>query len=222
MIENYRPISLICNFAKIFETILHKFISFNIRSLITVSQHGFVNGRSTTSNLCEFTQFVADNLDAKRQVDVAYTDFSKAFDKLDHGLLHVKLRNFGFSSALFDLISSYLSNRVQVVNYNGYESSKTVVSSGVPQGSILGPLFFVIYINDVVRDIKSNVLMYADDLKIFREVNSFEDCLSLQNDLHTFHNWSNSNLLPVNYAKCYIMSFTNKTSLISYGYTLNN
>ena len=106
---------------------------------------------------------------------MAYTDFSKAFDKLEHGILLVKLRNFGFSSALFDLISSYLSNRVQVVNYNGYESSKTVVSSGVPQGSILGPLFFVIYINDVVRDIKSNVFMYADDLKIFREVNSFED-----------------------------------------------
>ncbi|XP_063904785.1 uncharacterized protein LOC135123838 [Zophobas morio] len=93
-VENYRPISLICNFAKIFETVLHKSFFFNIRSLISDSQHGFVIGRSTVTNLCAFTQFAADQLDAKLQVDVVYTDYSKAFDKLNHNILLAKLSNY--------------------------------------------------------------------------------------------------------------------------------
>ena len=85
--DNYRPISLICNFAKIFETVLHKSFFFNIRSLISDSQYRFVNGRSTVTNLCAFTQFAAYQLDAKFQVDVVYTDYSKTFDKLNHNIL---------------------------------------------------------------------------------------------------------------------------------------
>ena len=221
-IENYRPISLICNFAKVFEFVLHKFLLFNVRSKISDCQHGFVSNRSTISNLCVFTQFVSESFDAMLQVDVAYTDFSKAFDKLNHDILLVKLSNFGFSASLLSLFKSYLSNRTQCVKYNGHVSDSISVLSGVPQGSVLGPLLFVIYINDIAKSISSNILMYADDLKIFRTVSSINDCRMLQDDLQKFLCWSNCNFLPVNFDKCFIMSFTNKNIQTLYPYDLNN
>ncbi|XP_063914267.1 uncharacterized protein LOC135130777 [Zophobas morio] len=90
LIENYLPISLICNFSKIFEMILHKFLSFNVHNWLTESQHGFISGRPTVTNLSCFTQFVANSFDAKQQVDVIYTDFSRPFDKLNHRILLIK------------------------------------------------------------------------------------------------------------------------------------
>ena len=109
-----------------------------------------------------------------------------------------------------------------IVKYQGYQSHEVEVCSGVPQGSVLGPLFFVIFINDIIVNIKSNILIYADDIKIFKTISSMEDCLILQNDLTTFLHWSNSNLLPVNFDKSYVMSYTNKNFQILYNYTLNN
>ena len=110
---------------------------------------------------------MSNSFDNKHQVDVIYTDFSKAFDKLSNEILLVKLLNIGLSVHLVQLIYSYLSSRFQYVKHYAYESDWISVTSGVPQGSILGPLLFDVFINDIVKDIKAEVLMYADDLKDF-------------------------------------------------------
>jgi hypothetical protein len=146
-------------------------------------QHGFVSGRSTVTNLCSFTQFVAECFDARLQVDVVYTDFSKAFDRLDHRILLCKLREFGLSESLLQFFESYLGSRKQFVMCNGFRSKEITVSSGVPQGSVLGPLFFIMFINDISVNIESNILMYADDLKVYRKISNTHDCEMLQRDI---------------------------------------
>uniref|UniRef100_V5GW34 Putative RNA-directed DNA polymerase from transposon BS n=1 Tax=Anoplophora glabripennis TaxID=217634 RepID=V5GW34_ANOGL len=141
-VENYRPIAILCNFSKLFEIIIREHISFYAKNLIVPEQHGFMPGRSTVSNLVCATQFIAETLDMRGQVDVIYTDFTKAFDKLDHGILLRKLHNFGINNSLLLMFKSYLSHRVQFVQYRGYKSDIFSQTSGVPQGSVLGPLLY--------------------------------------------------------------------------------
>ena len=155
-------------------------------------------------------------------MDVVYTDFSKAFDRIDHSILLIKLRNFGFSDSLVKLIKSYLTGRMQCVKYLGHVSDKVPVLSGVPQGSVLGPLFFAIFINDVVKRIGSEVLLLADDLKMFRRVSSNYDCYLLQKDINEFYNWSACNNLPINLDKCHVMTFSNKNFVITNNYTISS
>ena len=114
----------------------------HVNSYISPLQHGFVKGRSVETNLCMFTQFVTENIDAGTQVDTIYIDFSKAFDRLDHYKLLDKLSSFGFSDNLIIFFATYLTGRKQRVMCSGYESVEINVTSGVPQGSVLGPLFF--------------------------------------------------------------------------------
>ncbi|XP_063902404.1 uncharacterized protein LOC135139824, partial [Zophobas morio] len=203
VIENYRPISLLNNFAKIFESLLHDTIYYQIKHHLSDAQHGFVQGRSTVTNLMTISQDLASNLDNGYHTDVVYTDFSKAFDRLDHAILLRKLLEFGFSEKLYLLFTSYITERV-------------------PQGSVLGPLIFNIFINDVVNDIRSSVLLYADDMKLYRRITSIQDCLVLQSDLDKVHSWCSKNLLQLNYKKCYLLSFTLLRVLIVFDYTLNN
>lgn len=219
---NHRPITIICNFSKAFEVVLHKIIYANTRRLISDSQHGFMQGRSTTTNLFCITQYISESLDSGGQVDVIYTDFSKAFDRLDHGILLCKLRQFGFSDKLSDLLASYLHCRRQYVEYRGFRSDEFIASSGVPQGSILGPLLFVIFINDIVSMLDVDCLLYADDLKLYSDINSFEDCLKLQMNLDRINNWCITNNLPLNVQKCHVLSFTRRNEQLHYDYTLNN
>lgn len=118
------------------------------------------------------------------QVDAMYTDFCKAFDKLDHGILIKKLIEAGIHGVLLRWLCSYIKNRSQAVTVNGNQSKFYETTSGVPQGSHLGPLLFVIYINDIIICFKhSEFLIYADDLKFFKMINSIDDCLHLQADL---------------------------------------
>lgn len=192
----------------------------NSSKYISVHQHGFIKARSTTTNLVCFSQFVAEALDGHLQADVIYTDFSKAFDKLDHNILLNKLNRFGISDALIDLFKSYLHNRVQYVAYNGFKSSAYNATSGVPQGSVLGPLFFILFINDITDVIDVNILLYADDLKLYTTIHSSIDCIRLQNNLDVLNNWCRSNGLPLNIAKCNVLSFTLKSVPIIYDYGL--
>lgn len=221
-IENYRQIVIICNFAKAFEFLLHDTIFTHVKTAITVRQHGFMKGRSTTTNLFWITQYIADAFDNKLQVDVVYTDLSKAFDRVDHDLLISKLATFGLSNSLIKLFRSYLQNRFQYVSCRGYVSESFPALSGVPQGSVLGPLLFNIYMNDLSSALSIDHLLYADDLKLFTRVEVVEDCMLLQRALDDVQCWCDRNKLSLNVSKCSVMSFGLKKELLTFHYQVGN
>lgn len=221
-IENYRPISILNNLAKLFETVLYNRIYQAAKNIISIHQHGFMNKRSTISNLAVFSQYLCEALDDKKQVDVAYTDFSKAFDKISHSILLHKLDSYGVSESYSRLIKSYLNQRTQYVFYNGFSSDVYFATSGVPQGSNLGPLLFLIYINDLCDSLETSRLMFADDLKIFAPISNLEDCTLLQNQLNLLQSWCLTNQLYLNISKCRIMTFTRKIKPFDFEYTIND
>lgn len=221
-IANYRPIVILSNFAKVFEISIYNCIYPSIKSYISSCQHGFMEKRSTVSNLVYFTQFVSNELDLQGQVDVIYTDFSKAFDRIDHNILLAKLTNFGLSNSLIQFFTSYLCDRSQYISYNGYKSDLYVSTSGVPQGSNLGPMLFLLFIDDLCKAISSEKLLYADDLKIFRVIHNTEDCISLQNDVTRVEDWCIVNKLEMNISKCKILTYTRKMNPTYYTYTFNS
>ena len=220
--ENYRPITIICNFAKVFEFTLNVPLTRHVQNQIVTNQHGFVSGRSTETNLTCLTQYVSEKLDDNKQVDVIYTDFSKAFDRLDHGILVQKLDKLGLSLALLNLITSYLEDRRQYVEYHGFRSFDVLARSGVPQGSVLGPLLFNIFINDIVTNLDVQSLLYADDLKIFYVIETEEDCSKIQNNLNKINDWCVLNQLPLNVAKCSAFTFCRARNCVTYNYYLND
>lgn len=224
-VSNYRPINILSNVSKVLEQLLHKEIFRNVRCLISSNQHGFISGRSTVTNLVTITQFLSDAMDRNEQVDVIYTDFSKAFDVIDHSILLKKLDSFGFSTALLKLIQSYLLDRKCYVYYNGYSSKVFKASSGVPQGSNLGPLFFniyiYIYINDLLPTLRCHALAYADDLKIYCKINSNSDCTELQRNFESVQKWCNGNDIHLNANKCAIVSYTKSSDPITYNYHID-
>ena len=193
-IRNYRPISILSNFAKIFESVIYSSIYPCVKNLLSVKQHGFIRGRSTISNLTCITQYLSNCLDNNLQVDVIYTDISKAFDRINHINLLCKLHQFGFSTPLLSLFTSYLHDRKLSVVYNNCKSTNYLQSSGVPQGSNLGPLLFLLYVDDITAHISnSHCLLYADDLKLYRVINCEEDCRLLQEDLNRVSRWGDNN-----------------------------
>ena len=159
--------------------------------LINNSQHGFIPGKSCTSQLVEVHDYIGSLLDAGKQTDVIYMDMSKAFDKVNHQILIHKLYNcFGISGSLLGWFSSYLLNRRQRVTVLGATSSEKPVLSGVPQCSILGPILFLLYVNDL-PDVVNNakVASFADDTKLFKCVDSHIDGASIQSDLDNLEEW---------------------------------
>ncbi|KAG7306323.1 hypothetical protein JYU34_008933 [Plutella xylostella] len=157
------------------------------------------------------------------QVDAVYTDYSKAFDKIPHNILVKKLDLFGIHGNLLRWLDSYLRNRSQAVSIKGYLSSFIPISSGVPQGSHLGPLLFNIFINDVTNILNnSDSLLYADDTKIFMKVSSLDDCHNLQADLNNLIQYCNKNKVKLNIDKCCVISFTRKKNKILYDYNFQD
>lgn len=222
-VSNYRPISLLCAMSKIFELALHHILSFNVKSSLINNQHGFVPGRSTVTNLASFMTHISTPVFQRGQVDTIYCDLSKAFDVVSHSMLMVKLAHFDVDTAVVNLLHSYLRDRSCYVAVNGQTSSFYKATSGVPQGSVLGPLLFLMYVNDVSSAIRnSSFLLYADDIKIFREINSFNDCRLLQSDLCSFSEWCKNNNLSLNISKTKVMSFTRKSSTLSFLYSVNS
>ncbi|XP_045454348.1 uncharacterized protein LOC123663726 [Melitaea cinxia] len=148
-VRNYRGISKLSSIPKLFEKIVYDMIYPVLRPLLMSSQHGFINKRSTESNLCEFLDIVLNAMDSGHQVDVIYTDYAKAFDKISHSLLIKKLEHIGIHGNLLRWLTSYLRDRSQAVAIKGYTSSFVPITSGVPQGSHLGPLLFNVFVNDI-------------------------------------------------------------------------
>lgn len=205
--SNYRPISLTSQLCKIFESIIRDAIVQHLESngLITGAQHGFRKGGSCLSNLLQFLDHVTRSIDEDECVDVIYLDFSKAFDKVPHGRLMEKLDKHGITGKVWDWIKEWLRDRSQRVFVNGHHSGWRSVTSGVPQGSVLGPILFLIFINDLEWDIRNLVFKFADDTKLLGKVDSSEDRDLLQNDLDRLMQWSDRWQMPFNTSKCKIM-----------------
>jgi hypothetical protein len=220
-IEHFRPISIICNFSKILESILYKRIYAGVKNYISPHQHGFVERRSTLTNLAYFSQYVSEAIDSKYQVDVLYTDFQKAFDQIDHFILLRKLEQFGFDNSLLALFQSYLLDRRHYVTYQNFVSKSFTPTSGVPQGSNLGPLLFLLFINDMVNVITCEKLLFADDLKLFIRIESDSDFNLLQNNLDAVVEWSSRNRLSLNTAKCFVSSYSRIRSVKEHTYIID-
>lgn len=172
-------------------------------------------------NLITYSDFLSDSMAQRTQVDVVYTDFSKCFDRIDHVILLRKLSLAGIRGNLFRWFKSYVEGRCQTVVLNGYTSRAMGVNSGVPQGSLLGPFLFNIFINDISSCIQySKILLYADDVKIMKQISSVEDAYLLQKDLHSFQDYCSKNRLDLNVSKCYTCSFTRKQNRIQIPYQL--
>lgn len=219
-IENYRGISILCSIAKVFEEIIHVGLYNAVRPLISEAQHGFVKQRSTVSNLMSFMSVLSDNVERRRQVDTIYFDFSKAFDKVPHELAINKLQHTGLPAWITEWLRSYLTERKAFVKVGNARSRMYCISSGVPQGSVLGPLIFVLFINDLATRLKSGKLLYADDLKIYREISSTLDCCALDADVSELVSWCAQNGMELNICKCKVITFTRRQSYLSYDYAI--
>lgn len=139
-------------------------------------------------------------------VDCIYFDFAKAFDTVPHRRLMMKLERYGINESILNWIKSFLSNRKQLVSVNGAKSSLDPVISGIPQGSVLGPLLFVIYINDLPEHVLSSIFLFADDTKIIKEINSILDSLIVQHDIEALERWSREWLLKFHPDKCHVLT----------------
>ena len=221
-VENYRPVSLLSILSKVMERCVFNHIYEHVSPLITPLQHGFVKGKSCQSQLLDVYHQIGSTLDQSGQTDIIFLDFSKAFDSVSHVLLIHKLQSFGFSGILLKWLKSYLSNRQQRVVIEGSSSPWLPVKSGVPQGSILGPLLFLLYINDMPQSVlSSSIALFADDVKCFHSVNSIGDCLELQRDLDLLSEWSTKWKLNFNVKKCMVLSVTRRWNKVNFSYLLN-
>ena len=221
-ISNYRPISIQSSVPKLFEKILMPHLMWYCRGIFDDSQHGFVPQRSTVSNLLLYEQDILSSLGGNSQVDSIYTDYSKAFDKVSHPILLSKLESLGFPNHFLEWLSSYLSDRVQFVKVHEFLSEKILVTSGVPQGSHLGPLLFIIFLADLSKRFKySKPLFFADDLKIYSAIRSIHDCYNLQRDLDILSAWSNSNGMTLNITKCHVITFCHGKTPVIFNYNID-
>ncbi|XP_074040340.1 uncharacterized protein [Leptinotarsa decemlineata] len=221
--ENYRPIAVLPAPGKLFEQIIYAKVWHKVNNLINEEQHGFVPKKSTSTNLLSFSHDVLRNLENSTQVDVIYTDFQKAFDKVNHDVLLNKLSLCGATKGTMKFLASYLNERMFRVKFSTNYSDEFQSKSGVPQGSNLGPLLFLIFINDLSAEIKySNYLLFADDLKFYRKIDCVQNCSKLQKDIENVYQWSVKNKLPFNTSKCIVMTCTRKKDKIEYAYEMEN
>ena len=187
--------------------------------MISKDQHGFVNGRSCLSNLLKTLDDIIDSYDKGLIVDEIFMDFAKAFDKVPHQRLIFKLKKYGINGNLLCWIESFLSNRKQYVKIKDTLSGIRGVNSGVPQGSVLGPLLFLIFINDLPDNIVSETRLFADDTKIFRVIESLADADILQDDINKLYDWCKKWKMFFNISKCHVIHFSKKNP--QYFYHIN-
>lgn len=213
-INNYRPISLLPIFSKVFEKIMATqmldFLEEN--NILSNSQFGFRAGKSTTDAILEFIEGVIEGIESGELCIATFIDLSKAFDCISHDILLAKLAKYGFGPESCLLISSYLANRLQFTQINGDKSDILPINHGVPQGSILGPLLFLLYINDLPASVESDSVLYADDTTFITKAASLPDLLT--NNTTNFNQakvWFLANKLAMNTGKTQELIFTTKS-----------
>ena len=210
--SNYRPVSLTAVCCKICEHIVAKQVlnHLDMHNLLSDRQHGFRRNRSCETQLILFVDELMRTMTAGKQTDAVIMDFSKAFDVVPHGSLLVKLNHYGVRNNTLAWIDSFLNQRSQKVVVDGMESAPAAVTSGVPQGSVLGPLLFLVYINDMPECIKSDLRLFADDTIIYRAIETPEDCKILQEDLRALEIWEEKWGMLFNPSKCSTIHITRK------------
>ena len=215
-----RPISPTCICCKITEHIMLSHIAKHIakNNILINEQHGFRNKLSTTAQLINTTTDWANTLNNKGQTDIIFLDFSNAFSKISHKFIISKLHYYGIRNHTLSWIGAFLSNRTQTTVVNGVHSSYVEVTYGVPQGSVLGPMLFLLYINDINNAITFQIKLFADDSVLYRNIRNQNDQLILQNDLDTISSWAEKCLMELNITECSVLSITLNRNFIFHDY----
>ena len=216
LLVNYRPISLLPTISKVFERVIHDqmYEYFNQFNLLAEQQYGFRKQHSTEYAAIKLIDHVSKEMEAGKTPTSVYIDLSKTFDTLTFEVLLYKLKYYGVTDTAFDLLKSYLTNRKQYVVFDGCHSEHVEIYTGVPQGSILGPLFFSIYINDLITvSNRLNFLMYADDTTIYFNLEDFDNLTKetdINRELEKVNIWLKLNKLSLNTQKTKLMLFHRK------------
>jgi hypothetical protein len=221
---NYRPVSLTCIVCKLLESLIRDEIMehFIKNKLFSAKQFGFIRGRSTVLQLLKMLDQWTALLDEGGSIEVIYTDFEKAFDMVPHRRLIKKLESYGICAEVIRWIEGFLLNRQQRTRVRGHYSGWERVRSGIPQGSVLGPLLFVIFINDLPEIIEGegDIYLFADDAKISKQIRSVEDQVQLQERCNALQSWSEKWLLKLNISKCKVLRLSNREQQSSFTYSL--
>ena len=219
---NYRPVSLTAVLSKVLESIIrdHLLEHMTVNGLFADEQHGFVPGRSCTTQLLLAIEDWTEKLENGEPVDVIYLDFRKAFDSVPHQRLINKLRSYGLGQNLTSWIANFLTGRTQRVIVEGTYSEWTAVESGIPQGTVLGPILFVLFINDLPDSVRSSCLLFADDAKIYTTVGECSGSNQIQHDLDELDKWANKWQMAFNSTKCKSLHLGNNN--IKHQYSMCN
>ena len=208
--SSYRPASLTSHLIKTFERVLKKVLQNHLEVTLALNdqQHGFRSRRSCLSQLLSHYNEILKGMEEGGNVDTVYLDFSKAFDKVDIGILCHKMRELGIHGNLAIWIFNFLTNRKQAVIANGAKSSESNVSSGVPQGTVLGPLLFLIMINDIDKEVSESIIsIFADDTRLTKVINEEEDLELFQDDLEKLYKWAAENNMAFNGSKFEVLRY---------------
>ena len=212
---NFRPVSLTSHLIKTLERVIRKeLVSYLERNqLMDVNQHGSRAGKSTLSQLLEHQDEILAALENGENFDSVYLDFSKAFDKCDHGILLHKIKSLKIKGRLGRWLQNFLTERQQVILVNKVKSKYSSLVSGIPQGSVLGPILFLIYISDIGQDLIANTLTYVDDTKVKQKVTSESDVEDLQKELIKLDNWAKVNNMEFNKGKFLVLRYGENEAL---------
>ncbi len=223
--SNYRPISLTSICCKLMEHIIasHIMNHLDLHNILYHLQHGFRPNRSCETQLIQLYHDLALNRDNRIQTDLIIMDFAKAFDKVSHSKLIYKLNFYGIQGNTNDWIRSFLSNRTQQVLLDGESSDIGEVTSGVPQGTVLGPILFLIFINDLPEYVHhSTVRLFADDAILQKEIHSNQDAILLQEDIDAVQRWEQDWQMQFNPSKCEVLTIPAAKHTITHGYRLHD
>lgn len=222
-IDNYRGVALQCVISKLLDSIIANHLNFHMKNIIDDSQHGFVKGKSTVTNLIEFTSRTITKMEKYIQTDSIYLDIAKAFDSVNINLLIQKLNIMGLNEQIVNWIQSYLNGRQQIVRVSGAMSKTIEVTSGTGQGYPIGATLFLLFIIDLPCCTFDSVLQsFADDTRLWKHIQKYEDCLALQADLNRIVKYFQHNQLNLNVKKSKFISYHRGKLKYDLDYTIKN
>ena len=222
--SNYRPISLTSHLIKVFERVLRDKLIFHLESndLISNHQHGFRSRRSTLTQLLDHINSILEILERNENADVILLDMAKAFDTVNHQILIHKLEHMKVTGKILTWIKLFLTKRSQTVVVDGHKSYPVHVASGVPQGTVLGPVLFLLYINNITQFVKSSIIkLFADDSKLIASIKTLEDREKILSDLSALTTWTEMNSMRFNEEKFQLLQIGPHENL-KYPYNTNN